>query len=113
MVGGYTLPFYRNPRLGRFVEIPPFATSCPASVRQALEASLRVKGGRLFNLLPQELRQLEGCSVHSFKTNLDTWLRTVPDQPTIPGRQRAAMSNSLIDQVKLVNRTFNPDSYTS
>ena len=37
-------------------------------------------------------------TVDQFKSGLDTWLMTVPDQPTIPGRQRAAKTNSIIDQ---------------
>ena len=37
-------------------------------------------------------------TVEQFKHGLDTWLKTVPDQPTIPGRQRAAKTNSIIDQ---------------
>ena len=69
------------------MELPPFAVGCPASVRNALETSLRVKGARLYNLLPKELREQDGCSVESFKANLDTWLSIVPDQPTIPGIQ--------------------------
>ena len=38
-------------------------------------------------------------TVDQFKHGLDDWLVTVPDQPTIPGRQRAAKTNSIIDQV--------------
>ena len=78
------------------MQIPPFAVGCPASVRQALEASLRVKGGRLFNLLPKEIRDLNDVSVETFKSDLDKWLTTVPDQPTLLGRQRAALTNSLL-----------------
>ena len=102
-VKGYTLPFRQNPRLGRVVELPPIARGCPGAVQQAHEASLRVKGAKLFNLLPAELRNLEGVMVDTFKAGLDAWLGTVPDQPTIPGRQRAANTNSLLDQVPLLN----------
>ena len=58
---------------------------------------------KLFNLLPREIRGMDGVSVEKFKSGLDDWLSSVPDQPTIPGRQRASQTNSLIDQVILLN----------
>ena len=70
----------------------------PAAVKKAREASLSVHGAKLFNLLPQHLRDLDSVSVDMFKLGLDAWLATVPDQPTIPGRQRSSKTNSLIDQ---------------
>ena len=103
LVKGYSLPFRQNPRLGRVVELPPIARGCPAGVQQAYEASLRVKGAKLFNLIPAELRNMNSVTVDTFKAGLDAWLGTVPDQPTIPGRQRAAATNSLLDQVILLN----------
>ena len=75
------------------------ASKSPTSVRRARESSLQVKGARLFNLVPRDLRDMTGVSVDSFKSRLDSWLTTIPDQPTISGRQRAALTNSLIDQV--------------
>ena len=71
----------------------------PTAVKRARESSLKVKGARLFNLVPQHLRGLTGVSVDTFKAALDDWLAGIPDQPTTPGRQRAALTNSLIDQV--------------
>jgi hypothetical protein len=86
-------------RRGRFVNIRPYKRSAPAAVRTAREASLSVRGGRLFNLLPRAIRDITTGEVDQFKAELDTWLATVPDQPSIPGRQRAAKTNSLMDQV--------------
>ena len=37
-----------------------------------------------------------------FKTRLDDWLSKIPDQPTILGRQRAAATNSLLDQAQYI-----------
>ena len=71
----------------------------PTAVKRAREASLQVKGARLFNLIPQDLRGISGVAVDTFKAALDDWLAGIPDQPTIPGRQRAALTNSLTDQV--------------
>ena len=99
LVKGYEIPFQENARRGRQVKVPPFAAGSPASVRNAREASLRVKGARLFNLLPKELRDLNNVTVDTFKSSLDSWLSGIPDQPTIPGRKRGALTNSLLDQV--------------
>ena len=95
---GFSLTAHRSPRRGRFVVISKYHNRAPAVVRQAREASLSVHGAHLFNLLPQHLRDMHTGSVDQFKTGLDAWLASVPDQPTIPGRLRAAKSNSLIDQ---------------
>ena len=56
---------------------------------------------RLYNSIPSHLRQLsqdDDPKLQSFKKDLDKWLATVPDQPTISQRQRAAPSNSILDQ---------------
>ena len=44
---------------------------------------------------------MSGVKVDVFKAGLDTWLGTIPDQPTIPTRQRAAATNSILDHVAL------------
>ena len=51
---------------------------------------LGIKGSRLFNLLTDPIRNMKGCSVDQFKAALDTFLATVPDQPTTEGTSRAA-----------------------
>ena len=98
-VEGYSVDIIRSPRRGRLLVVSKINSKAPASVRNAREASLSVQGAKLFNLMPQLLRDKSTGTVDSFKHELDSWLQTVPDQPTIPGRQRAANSNSLIDQV--------------
>ena len=99
LVTGYHLPFQQNERRGMLVAVPPMATQSAASVKKARESSLQVKGARLFNLVPKDIRDMKAVTVDTFKAGLDAWLATIPDQPTIPGRQRAALTNSLIDQV--------------
>ena len=98
-VTGYNLPFQQNVRRGLLVSVPPMATTSASAVKKARETSLQVKGARLFNLVPRALRDMKAVTVDTFKTGLDAWLANIPDQPTIPGRQRAALTNSLIDQV--------------
>ena len=61
---------------------PSAPHDAPAAVRNAREASLQVKGSRLFNLIPLELRAMSG-TVLQFKNGLDSWLSDVLDQPTI------------------------------
>ena len=39
---------------------------------------------RLFNLLPRTIRDITTGGVDQFKAELDSWLATVPDQPSIP-----------------------------
>ena len=63
------------------------AATSPSAVRKAREASLQVKGARMFNLIPMVLGDKKGVTVHTFKSGLDAWLSTIPDQPTSPGRQ--------------------------
>ena len=64
-------------------------------MRNAREASFGVKGAKLFNLLPKDIRGVTSEKVKTFKTVLDEFLRRIPDQPTVPGRARAAETNSL------------------
>ena len=80
------------------------ATTSASAVKKARETSLQLKGARLFNLVPRDLRDMKAVTVDTFKAGLDTWLATIPDQTTIPGRQRAGLTNSSIDQVALNHR---------
>ena len=102
LVQGYSTTFYNAPRRGRLAHLSPLRNQSPASVKKAREASLKVKGVKLFNIIPQNLRDMTSGSQDQFKFALDSWLKTILDQPTIPGRQRPASSNSLLDQVPLI-----------
>ena len=104
IVLSYTSNTMQSPRRGRLVEVSPYQSQAPAAVRRARESSLSVKGSRLFNLIPRDLRDTQTGTVDQFKARLDEWLATVPDQPSIQGRQRAASTNSLLDQVLLFSR---------
>ena len=102
LVQGYNLEFSSSDRRGRMVVPNTVHRHAPAAVRQARESSLGVKGARIFNLLPVWIRTINGVSVDRFKCELDRFLSGVPDQPTVPGRQRAAATNSLLDQLQLI-----------
>ena len=69
--------------------------------------SFVVKTGRLFNVMPKEIRDMQGVSLETFKRRLDNWLRTVPDKPKLDiyAGMLAAGSNSLIDQARYAPKT--------
>ena len=98
LVKGYSVTFSPNPRRGRLADVPVLLQHVTPAVRNARDCSLRVKGSKLFNIIPKDLRDMTG-TVEQFKAGLDHWLSTIPDQPTVAGRQRAAKTNSLLDQV--------------
>ena len=97
-VDGYSLEHSNSDRRGRTIVVPSYPARAAAPVRNAKESSLRVHGAKIFNVMPKYLRDAQ-CSVSSFKRQLDEWLMNIPDQPTIPDCQRAAKTNSLVDQV--------------
>ena len=101
LVKGYDITFEHSGRRGRMAIPHPIVSSAPAVIKRAREASLGVKGCRLFNLLPDSVRNVKGTSVDQFKAALDNFLATVPDQPTIDGSSRAAETNSLIHQLTM------------
>ena len=86
LVRGYDLQFTNSlGRRGRTAIPTKIVTSSPASIRKARESSIGVRGVRLFNLLPLELRNMKSTNADTFKKNLDEFLSNVPDQPTISG----------------------------
>ena len=61
------------------------------------------------NLLPREVRDMslpDSKSVVPFKTKLDHFLASIPDQPTVQNRRRPASSNSLLDQIPMTVRSL-------
>ena len=91
----------RNSRRGRTCRIPPLVTRQGESLTMR-ENSFTVRGPKLFNLAPKEVRNLTGVSLERWKRRVDAWLRTVPDEPSCPGTvcSREAQTNSLLHQAK-------------
>ena len=102
LVQGYNLEFSNSERRGMLVLPNAVQRDAPAAVKRAREATLGIKGAKMFNLLPAWIRTINGVLVETFKAELDQFLGGVPDQPTVPGRQRAANTNSLLDQLQLI-----------
>ena len=103
LVQGYSVEFVLSSRRGRLAVIPPYSRKVQAKVRNARESSLAIKGAKIFNLLPAYIRDIDGSDQTYFKSSLDVYLSSIPDQPTIPGRSRAATTNSLMDQIPIYN----------
>ena len=73
----------------------------PTLLRELKARSVLTKCCTLFNCLPAKLRrEADGDSTdyNKFKGSFDTWLASIPDQPTVPGRFRPALTNSIIHQ---------------
>ena len=88
-------------RRGRTIIPNQIVQSAPALVRNARENSLGVRGARMFNLLPDNIRTMNTEHVNMFKNHLDTFLATIPDEPTMTGLGRAADTNSLLHQLPM------------
>ena len=86
-------------RHGTFCRIPKVKTSASAKVQTLRHNSLACKGPRLFNKMPQCIRDMNGCTTAEFKKQLDDILAMYPDQPRLQGlgRYAASESNSLMD----------------
>ena len=82
----------------------------PRLVKRRRFSSFFYKAPQLYNLLPEELRQVEEIDephqghVDAFKGKLDKFLSVIPDQPNVPGLQRVAATNSLICQIPTYRR---------
>ena len=89
-------------RLGRKCDIPNILTYSTSHVQNLREASISVRGQKLFNILPKHLRDMKDCKKETFKSALDRYLSTIPDEPHIQGyvQMRRADSNSLLDMIK-------------
>ena len=100
LIDGYGMTFIgEHSRRGRQCSVADIVRDSPAGVRRAREGSISVKGAKIFNLLPSDLRNFESDKVDQFKRKLDDFLSAVPDQPSIPEEGRAAETNCLLHQI--------------
>ena len=97
-------PLARPPLLK--CKIPPVQNR--GNIGTKRENFLSVKGPKLFNILPADIRSSLNCDMSAFKKKLDNFLSSVPDEPGVPGycQGRAAASNSLLDQVPYRRRAW-------
>ena len=80
LVNGYQVQFSSTlGRRGRTAQPHTVVQSSPAMVRRAREASLGVKGARIFNLLPPDLKNLEVFLLALLKWHLTVSLQIFLD----------------------------------
>ena len=105
LVDGYVLKFSgEGSRRGGEYDVARIIRNSPSVVRKAREGSLSVKGAKMFNLLPAEIRNINADNVQKFKTELDKFLRNIPDEPTIAGEARVAETNCLLHQIPIARQ---------
>ena len=99
MVPDFGVQYKCNKRTGRYCVVPTIKSSATHRAQTIRYSSMGVNGPRVFNHLPVYLRNMSDCSVDTFKNALDKYLKTVPDQPRVPGLVRYCLkgSNSIID----------------
>ena len=87
----------------------------PARGKQGIqtlrENSFQVNGARIFNSLPKKIRNLSKIPLDDFKSKLDSYLETLPDEPNLPdytpsmcNQVTAKPSNSIIDYARTTIR---------
>lgn len=112
-VGSDRIVSQDHERRGRECIPPNVRPSANKHVQNLIYSSLPVHGQNLFNSLPKSLRNLKGCKVDKFKSELDKFLLTVPDEPRIRGYEKYSRteSNSLLDMIKLVYKPGELNNY--
>ena len=86
-------------RNGRMCSVPSFVRT-KSSVQTIKNFSFFVHGAKLFNIMPLKVRIITDCKFEVFKTAVDIYLSSIPDEPHLNGyhsRSNGAMSNSLLD----------------
>ena len=79
-------------------------------VRSLREQSFQISGPRLFNKIPNKIRNMTKCTEADFKEALDSFLTRIPDEPRAPGlvpgavTEECKMTNSLLWQVDRARR---------
>ena len=89
-------PSTLHSRNGPMCHIHPLTRRSSSSIKRLKDNSFICKGPRLFNCLPRRIRKKEYTETEQFKSDLDKFLKTVPDEPKVPGSRTISSSNSII-----------------
>jgi len=93
------LQFKWSNRRGRTIVPPPVKKNCSEHGKTVRNNAYRSRISRLFNSLPEEIRNTPaGTSLSRIKSQLDSYLATLRDEPQLPGYNTAAASNSVFHQ---------------
>ena len=95
------LSFHENPRTGIHAIVPKLNPTSSSQVKSMRSNSFNFVAPTLFNLLPTTMRRVYDVRnpFDKFKSDLDTLLSDIPDEPTVNGLTRNVRSNSLIHQM--------------
>ena len=88
-----------NLRRGRLCTVPAIRRT-KSSLQTIRYKSFFVHGAKLFNMLPQSTRNISNCKFKIFKSSVDKFLSTIPDEPHLSGhnfRTGGSLSNCLLD----------------
>ena len=91
-----------NDRRGRWCRVPNVTRQASVAVQRLRYSSFAIIGPKLFNVMPREIRNITGCPIDHFKHRLDSYLKTLPDEPLVAGytMYRRAETNSLTDMTR-------------
>ena len=99
----------KSERRGREVVIKPARGK--QSIQTLRENSFQVNGAKVFNSLPKKIRNLTNIPLEEFKSKLDSYLETLPDEPQLPNytpstcnQVTAKPSNSIVDHARMPTR---------
>ena len=98
--GRYLLFNKFNDRLGRSCTVPPLVKRGTQFIQTMKNNSFLVLGAQLFNILPHNIRNITNCKFELFKSAVDGFLSSVPDEPHLNGynnRTNGAVSNCLLN----------------
>ena len=73
-------------------------------IKTLVNNSFVVRALKLFNAVPKYIRKITDCDVAAFKKELDVYIRSLPDEPALPGYPATMESNSLLHIIPYVRR---------
>ena len=92
-------------RRGLEIEVPKLKGT--QRIQTLWERSFQVSGANIFNSLPKSIRNFKSSNIDEFKTKLDKYLETLPDEPKLSNyiptgcnQFSASPSNSIVDQAR-------------
>ena len=102
LVPNIGLNFKWSDRRGRTLVPPPVAKNSSEHSKTLRNNSYRSRASRLFNSLPAQLRNVPvDTPMLRIKSMLDRYLKTVRDEPQLPGYTTTVTSNSVIHQTRI------------
>ena len=103
------ISFYENSRRGILCVIPELVRGASSRLKTIRDNSLGIRGPRLFNALPPELRMPateDPPSIDAYKSKLDKFLARIPDEPKVRHYSNATSSNSLITKIRRMGNSY-------